>query len=443
MNKTISLLLIIISFLALFGCSGLDPLSIIKSNSQVKDFLDRYPNADVTLVKLNAESVESENLFVKEICDVLLAKKDHYKAEIFDSETDLKLYVYIEKDTQDIICLKKIGKEIEEEKEFTKEHDEFSKEKEHVEEKNDECNKDIELVEYIHDNKVTLKWDKYLCDDFKGYKVVWSETVKNPKYPENSYIEYITDKSKTYFEDKVKKENNYYSITVLTIEGYVYSNSVYIEYEETEPEENCDLNLRGYVDEDMGVIKWTPCEYTNFKGYKIVQSSNVENPRYPKDGYIKYILDYKEDELEVNLEKGKNYFGITIILTDGSKKYSNFLTLEYKEKVEVENTEINYSINLEHELNNESLELFWNSYEGNDFEYYKIVWSTENSNLMYPEDGYIKYISDKENSEFLVSDLNFVNGTNYYRISAIFSDYYTNNNDPNKRINSNVLEVVK
>jgi hypothetical protein len=67
-----------------------------------------------------------------------------------------------------------------------------------------------------------------------------------------------------------------------------------------------------------------------------------------------------------------------------------------------------------------------------------VVWSKTNENLMYPEDSYIKVISDKTNTRFIVPSKKYLEGTNYYRISAIFEGF-----DDDKRINSNVITLEK
>jgi len=69
-------------------------------------------------------------------------------------------------------------------------------------------------------------------------------------------------------------------------------------------------------------------------------------------------------------------------------------------------------------LNNEGkVEMNWKSYTPEGFNYYKVVRSTKNQNPAYPEDGYIKYSSDKDFTSY--TDKSVPNGDVYYRICSI------------------------
>ena len=50
----------------------------------------------------------------------------------------------------------------------------------------------------IKDGKIYLKWDPISSQDLKGYKVVISENNSNPKYPNDGYLYWITDRNKNY-----------------------------------------------------------------------------------------------------------------------------------------------------------------------------------------------------------------------------------------------------
>lgn len=63
----------------------------------------------------------------------------------------------------------------------------------------------------------------------------------------------------------------------------------------------------------------------------------------------------------------------------------------------------------------------WTPVIGNDgesFKYFKVVRSNTNSNPTYPEDGYIKYSSERDFSSYV--DESPKNGTNWYRVCAIY-----------------------
>ena len=220
-------------------------------------------------------------------------------------------------------------------------------EKPHVEEKV-ECEDDVTLSGKIVDEKIKLKWDSYSCDDFKGYKVVWSDSVSSPKYPDDGYILYITNQNELSLSDKIRGETNYYSITVLTKGGSVYSNAIKLVHEVEEEEEGMtiadyELNLE-YEVTDTGriLLKWTPYTGKGFKYYKVVWTQNENlsaGLQYPDNDYIGVITKKEVVKYKVPIEKyleGTNYYRISAIF-DGFKSTkddefrvnSNLLEIEY------------------------------------------------------------------------------------------------------------------
>ncbi|MBN2422101.1 hypothetical protein JXB41_02650 [Candidatus Woesearchaeota archaeon] len=372
MKRNVLLSLLISLCVLISSCDTFDPVTLLKANSQVQEFLNQYPNADITMIKITEANIPAENANVKEICGIELEAKPHYKVTMMDPDSSLDIYAYIDIDTQEVICLKKVGKQAEEKtkeesKEGTEEKNkEETKEQEKSQEKESEktkeldketaaekevysgdCDEDITLEGEIIDNKIKLEWSKYECSDLLGYKVVFSDSVEWPKYPENDYIKYITDKNVNSFEDKIRADKSYYSITVLTNTGKIYSNPV-------------------------------------------------------------------------------------------------TLTAEDYEEPTGDETEIDYECSLEYELSEDDtkLVLSWTEYTDDDLAYYKVVWSQENPELQYPDDGYITVISDKSTVTYEVPAEKFKQGTNYYRISVIRNGF-DSNSAPEKRINSNVVEIEK
>jgi len=68
-------------------------------------------------------------------------------------------------------------------------------------------------------------------------------------------------------------------------------------------------------------------------------------------------------------------------------------------------------------LENGAVKMSWNSYAPAGFNYYKVVRSNKNPNPVYPDDGYIKYSSDKGFTSYV--DNSPKAGTSYYRICSI------------------------
>lgn len=76
----------------------------------------------------------------------------------------------------------------------------------------------------------------------------------------------------------------------------------------------------------------------------------------------------------------------------------------------------------------------WGAYRWDeDFVYYKVVRSQTNTNPVYPDDGYIKYTTDINETSYV--DASPLNWTTYYRVCAITSE--------KNRYCSNVVKVYK
>lgn len=89
-------------------------------------------------------------------------------------------------------------------------------------------------------NKTLVSWDKINSSDFQGYKVVISRSDSTPVYPDNGYLQYITDKNNNSIVIKAgdcynggdidgclqSGVNYYFSITVLYSDGKTAGNVV-------------------------------------------------------------------------------------------------------------------------------------------------------------------------------------------------------------------------
>lgn len=68
-------------------------------------------------------------------------------------------------------------------------------------------------------------------------------------------------------------------------------------------------------------------------------------------------------------------------------------------------------------LESGEVKMKWDSYIPSGFNYYKVIRSTTNPNPVYPDDGYIKYSSDKDFISY--NDTSPKSGISYYRICSI------------------------
>lgn len=97
-------------------------------------------------------------------------------------------------------------------------------------------------------------------------------------------------------------------------------------------------------------------------------------------------------------------------------------------------TDPSIEVNLEmEEIPGGRVSLNWNRYDGPNFQYYKILHSTEDNNLYYPMTPEIDYFDDQNKTGYIHNDPDI--GDNFYRICVITSD--------DKRGCSNVQFVFK
>ena len=97
--------------LLLSGCA-FDAQTLILSNPQIQDFLDKYPNADVSIIHFSAEEAAQELENFAEICGKSLSTpKELYKAEIIDAASGLRVIAYLDAANGKIECVKKYGQQ--------------------------------------------------------------------------------------------------------------------------------------------------------------------------------------------------------------------------------------------------------------------------------------------------------------------------------------------
>ena len=290
------------------------------------------------------------------------------------------------------------------------------------------------------DGTINLSWDKISSSKFQGYKVVASSTNEAPKYPDDGYIKYITDKTITtltidegFSGTLVKGTEYYFSITVLYKDENKAGNSVKLKYMEKEVAPTIthkSSKITGVRLTDGSVkLKWEAINTSDFQGYKVVASSTDPNPKYPDDGYIRYITDKSTTSLLVNesfkdkLNYGTEYYFSITVLYKNEKVAGNAVKLKYMDITQTPSyTKSNIS---GQRLENGSVSLSWDKIDDPAFSGYKVVASATNPNPSYPNDGYIKYITDKDSNSLLV-DASYISkltpGVEYYFSITVLYD---------------------
>ena len=242
------------------------------------------------------------------------------------------------------------------------------------------------------------------------------------------------------------KDGSGYKITIISTWGEFSYNIIsdinlideYIENnEEKDDDDDNEIKLEiDFENKESVYLKWNAFnDKDNFKYYKVVHSTTNSDLKYPVDGYISVITDiYQTSYVDVSkFSEGTNFYRITVVLKDDTKVHSNveFVDVDIKEdNYEELGIEDDLWLNMDFDANQVYLE--WNKPSRiSGFKYYKVVHSTTNSDLKYPDDGYITYISNIDITTY--SDLSsFEEGINYYRITYVFDD---------EKLNGDVIEL--
>lgn len=192
------------------------------------------------------------------------------------------------------------------------------------------------------EGQVDLSWTAYEGSDFTYYKVVHSQTVETPKYPDDGYIEVITDPQVTsYTHADVPAGTSYYSLCVITTDKQRGCSTVTIEAQGTVSEdqtpddpytndETIEITLTGELN-DLGKadLQWTMYEGEDLKWYKIVHSLTNAEAYYPADGYIEVYSDSaKITYTHTSVPEGTNYYRVCVITDDNRRGCSNTVILE-------------------------------------------------------------------------------------------------------------------
>jgi hypothetical protein len=303
-------------------------------------------------------------------------------------------------------------------------------------------------------DSVLLDWNKVDHSEFKGYKVVVSKSDDSPVYPDNGYMKYITDKDNTAFEIKVgdkaynadfvkiEKDQWYYAaITVLYDDDKVVTNTVKFKIDQEVSDDYITPNLVVRENGTTVELDWNRIDHTEFQGYKVVVSEGNEAPKYPADGYMKYITDKDVTTFDISkgmkaynadfngIEYDKEYYASITVLYKNGKTYSNTVVFELEEE---ERNYIEPTLDLRIDEEEQLAHLSWTRIDHPDFQGYKVVVSATDDSPEYPSNGYVTYITDKNQSEFDLAVGTKGYNTDFYKIeenekyyvaiTAVYSD---------------------
>ena len=92
------------------GClSGMSPEDIAKMSSEVKSFINEYPNARVTASLLKSDYIASIIGEIREDCGAQMDVTDYWKVNVYDPSTNITVTVWIEDAGRKAVCVVKKG----------------------------------------------------------------------------------------------------------------------------------------------------------------------------------------------------------------------------------------------------------------------------------------------------------------------------------------------
>jgi len=202
---------------------------------------------------------------------------------------------------------------------------------------------------------------------------------------------------------------------------------------------------------DQGLkLSWTKETDPTLRGYKVVVSESNPTPSYPDDGYLKWITDpnetsividnslrYNGGDIEGYLKADTLYYFTITYLYESDKKTTETVTKAtpadlnvpvLSQPVDPETLILNV------EILDSALRLNWTKEPSETLMGYKVVISESNPTPSYPDDGYLRWITDRDENSILIDQPENYNGgdiestlkpdtTYYFAITYLYEDH--------------------
>lgn len=223
------------------------------------------------------------------------------------------------------------------------------------------------------------------------------------------------------------------------------------------PPEYTVPRMTARVDGNRVIIGWQAIKNDNFQGYKVIISKNDSTPQYPENGYLYYITNknqtsaivdnhepYKNGDFGEYLTPGqKYYFSVTALYND-RKVPGNVVALTYPGSTSGDTRVDRTTTTVTGKIDGSKIVLNWQPVTGDGFNYYKVVISKNNSRPKYPEDGYLYYFTDKNQTTATIDNSSAYNGGDfggylvpgekyYFSITVVYGD---------RKLPSNTISLV-
>jgi|GEM_PF-415321 len=308
-------------------------------------------------------------------------------------------------------------------------------------------------------NRLVVSWNKINSDKLKAYAVVISKNNKTPKYPDNGYLYYITDRNQTSavidnstqyngtsdFGRYLRKDETYYiSVTAVYNDRNIAGNAVKSTYNgPQDPTLYTTPKVTVTKENNTQIIRWDKIDSPELKAYAVVISQNDSTPQYPENGYLVYITDKNKTYAIVNNSTKYNNGDFGNYLTKGQKYYVS-VTAVYKDRNIAGNTvqftyegpdnpEYYLTPNVSATVENGRHILRWNRIDSPNLLGYRVVASKDDNTPSWPENGYLLWITDRNRTYAVIDNQTaytdgdfgryFTKGQNYYfSVTAVYKD---------------------
>lgn len=199
-------------------------------------------------------------------------------------------------------------------------------------------------------NSVTVSWKKISNPDLVGYKVVASVGDSTPKYDENGYYTWITNRNTTSCTIENGDGYNggdvgcfsggteyYFSVTAIygddwqKVAGNAKKVTMPGEVVPTEPVGTHPASSLAapVVGADSVSFSWSKSsDTTGFCYYKLVGSQSDTTPTYPENGYLAAINDPDSTGRTETLGSGTWYIGITTVYEECGETYYSYSNVQ-------------------------------------------------------------------------------------------------------------------
>lgn len=181
---------------------------------------------------------------------------------------------------------------------------------------------------------INLAWTIYNADNFQSYKIMWSDSNLNLKYPGGEVVTSISDKTiLQYLDTKIEPNQKYYYriCAVKTGNKVACGNVAQIQTEVKDSAPPTAPSLSATIDVPGVSLTWTKNTEEDFKEYRILKSITDSNPSFPTAGYLvkKYSGQESFLDTEVNITYPFNAY-YRVCSFDNALNYScsNVITVE-------------------------------------------------------------------------------------------------------------------